>query len=184
MTALRCLGLDQVWWLVSPQNPLKSTADMAAFDQRFVGAKKAARHPRILASDLETRLGTQFTSDTLAEIKRRFPRTAFIWLMGADNLGQIHRWQKWRSIFDSVPVAVFDRPPDGLRMRSSPAAQAYGHARLSASAARSLARRVPPAWIFFPTRLEPLSATQIRRTSKAIAGSKVADSRHPPYVQE
>ena len=183
LTALRSLGLDQVWWLVSPQNPLKAASDMAPFADRIAGARKAARHPHLQASDIEPRLGTRFTSDTLAQLQRRYPRVRFVWLMGADNLGQMHRWRKWRSIFNSVPIAVFDRPPNGLKMRASPAGQSYRRARLAPSEARSLAGRAAPAWIFFPSRLEPSSSTEIRREGRGIAGAKVAVSRHPPYVQ-
>lgn len=181
--ALQLLDLDQIWWLVSPQNPLKPTRGMAAFPERFAGARAIANHPRILVSDLEFRLGTRFTSDTLAVLRRHYPRTRFVWLMGADNLGQIHRWQHWRSIFESVPVAVFDRPPYRIRMLTSPASLAYRRYRVGRSRARSLAERPPPAWSFFASRLDPLSSTQIRLSASNSAALHVAEPRAPSYVE-
>ena len=118
------MGLDEVWWLVSPQNPLKSAKDTVPFNRRFAMARLQARHPRIVVTDLETRLGTRYTYDTLMALRRYYPRTHFVWLMGADNLGQIHRWQKWRGRFENIPLAVFDRPPYRLRTLASPAAAA------------------------------------------------------------
>ena len=156
---------------------------MAAFHDRYAGARAVARHPRILVTDLELRLGTRFTSDTLALLRRHYPRTSFVWLMGADNLGQIHRWQLWRSIFASVPVAVFDRPPYRFRMLNSPAAGAYRRYRVGETRARGLAKRRTPAWTFFACRLDPLSSTQIR-SSEANSGARpVAATARPSYVE-
>jgi nicotinate-nucleotide adenylyltransferase len=163
------LGLDQVWWLVSPQNPLKPVEGMASFQKRMAGARSAARHPRIVVTDLERRLGTRYTADTLAALRRLYPRTRFVWLMGADNLGQIHRWQRWRTIFDSVPVAVFDRPAYGLRALAAPAAQTYRAKRVGQSRAGLLARRRSPGWVFFACRLENQSSTAIRQAKRPVA---------------
>jgi len=166
LLALARLGLDQVWWLVSPQNPLKSPSGMAGFGRRLAMANLQARHPRIIVSDLEIRLGTRFTVDTLAALARYYPNTDFVWLMGADNLGQIHRWRNWRGLFAKVPIAVFDRPPYSLHSLASPAASAYGRHRIDQSRARTLAGAEPPAWMFFPSRLEPTSSTQLRRAAR------------------
>jgi len=152
--------------MVSPQNPLKATDGMARFGTRFALAKTVARHPRILVTDLELRLGTRFTSDTLGALRRYYPKTEFVWLMGADNLGEIHRWQRWRSIFDNVPIAVFDRPPFRLQTLSSPAASAYARARRDQSRSGQLPSFRPPAWVFFTSRLEPLSSTQLRMAAR------------------
>jgi nicotinate-nucleotide adenylyltransferase len=160
------MGLDEVWWLVSPQNPLKSSKDTVPFKRRFAMARHQARHPRILVTDLENRLGTRFTFDTLSALRRYYSRTHFVWLMGADNLGQIHRWQHWRSIFETIPIAVFDRPSYGLRTLAGPAAWAYARGRLSQSRARDLATAAPPAWVFFSSQLEPLSSTQLRKAAR------------------
>ena len=114
LAALRHLGLDYVWWLVSPQNPLKPVNGMAPFAERFAGARAIARHPRLIVTDIETSLGTVYTAQTLRRLAARFPRLRFVWLMGADNLATIHRWRDWQDIFERVGVAVFDRPSYSL----------------------------------------------------------------------
>ena len=156
------LGLDEVWWLVSPQNPLKPVAGMAPFAERFAGATAAARHPRIRVSDLEPRLGTTYTADTIAKLVRRFPHHAFVWLMGADNLAQIDRWKDWQQIFHAVPVAVFARPSYSLKALAAKAARRFARARLPEAAAQGLATAEPPAWVFLHGPLSPVSATAIR----------------------
>jgi nicotinate (nicotinamide) nucleotide adenylyltransferase/ribosome silencing factor RsfS/YbeB/iojap len=166
MVALSRLGLDEVWWLVSPQNPLKSRRDMVSFRRRFAMARLQARHPRILVTDLEKRLGTRYTFDTLAALGRYYPKTRFVWLMGADNLGQIHRWQRWRGIFEKMPIAVFDRPLYGMRALAGHAASAFARSRRDQASSRDLVTAAPPAWIFFPSRLEPLSSTQLRMAAQ------------------
>lgn len=183
LVALRRLGLDQVWWLVSPQNPLKPTHGMAAFADRFASAVGVARHPRIIVTGLERALGTRFTSDTLAALRGRYPRTRFVWLMGADNLGQIHRWQRWRSIFETIPVAVFDRPPYRRRTLNGPAAQAYRSFRVVESRARGLVDHRAPAWTFFASRLDPLSSTQIRLKAQNPSVRPVANDLEPSHLQ-
>ena len=109
--ALKRLGLDQIWWLVSPQNPLKSAAEMIPLARRMEQSMRLAAHPRLIVTSIESALGTRYTADTLRVLKKRFPRTRFVWLMGADNLRQIPCWKDWQDIFHAVPVAVFRRPP-------------------------------------------------------------------------
>jgi nicotinate-nucleotide adenylyltransferase len=122
----------------------------------------AARR-RIIVTDLENRLASSYyTADTLSALRRRFPRLRFVWLMGGDNLVQIPRWQRWRQIFQTVPIAVFDRPSYSLRALSGTAAKRFAQHRVPVSAARRLAEMTPPAWVFFHSRLDPRSATQIR----------------------
>jgi nicotinate-nucleotide adenylyltransferase len=162
LLALRLLDLDEVWWLVSPQNPLKSERGMAPFERRLAGAAEMARHPRVKATDLEARLGTRYTADTVIELKRRFPATRFVWLMGADNLIQIARWARWTEIFSAVPIAVFARPSYSIRGLSGPAARRFARRRVPPERARQLAELPPPAWVFFPSRLDTRSATAIR----------------------
>jgi len=163
LTALRSLDLDAVWWLVSPQNPLKPAAGMAPFALRLQQARAvAAGHRRIHVSGIEARLGSRYTADTLANLRRRFPKSCFVWLMGGDNLVQIPRWQRWVEIFETVPVAVFARPGSSLRALAGIAARRFAHCRVPATAARRLAELAPPAWAFFHTRLDPRSATRIR----------------------
>ena len=165
--AFRALGVDEVWWLVSPQNPLKRRDGMAPLDERLESARWAARHPRIRVCDLEHRLGTRFTADTLIELRRRCPRIRFVWIMGADNLIGVHRWDRWTLIFHSVAVAVFDRPSYSLRALASRAARRFARFRIPSSAARTLARRRLPACVFLHTRRHPASATRIREAAGA-----------------
>lgn len=163
LLALKHLGLDAVWWLVSPQNPLKPAAGMAGFAQRLADAARVARHPRLRVSDIEARLGTRYSVDTVAELGRRFPRTRFVWLMGADNLVQLPAWHRWTRLFHAIPIAVFDRPPYFFKSMAGRAARRFARQRVSARAASGLAEAVPPAWVFLNTRLNPASATAIRR---------------------
>jgi len=162
LTALRRLGLDEVWWLVSPQNPLKSTDGMAALDARMNRARLVARHPRIRVTDIERRLGTRFTRDTVAALQRRFPAERFVWLMGADNLAQLPRWARWEDLVRRVPVAVFDRTPYSHRIMSGQAAHRFRGALLPQHRARDLWRQAPPALGFIRMRRHALSATAIR----------------------
>jgi nicotinate-nucleotide adenylyltransferase len=161
--ALKQLGLDEVWWLVSPQNPLKPARGMLALGERLRRARGTARHPRIIVTDLETRLGTRYTVDTLRALCRRFPATHFVWLMGADNLRQIPTWRQGLDIFQLMPVAVFRRPTYAAGRRSGKAAQRFDRAWLPVRAARRLASARPPAWILLDNKYNPLSATEIRR---------------------
>jgi nicotinate-nucleotide adenylyltransferase len=161
--ALQRLDLDEVWWLVSPQNPLKPSAGMAPFAQRLAGARQlAAQDKRIRVTDIEARLGSRYTVDTLKRLRRRFPRLDFIWLMGADNLLQISRWCGWIEIFRTVPIAVIARPSYSLRALAGIAAIRFARRRVPEQSARHLAAMRPPAWVFFHTRLDIRSATQIR----------------------
>ena len=165
--ALKRLGLDRVWWLVSPQNPLKGTADMAPFAERLASARAAAaRHPRIVASDLEARLGTRYTVDTLERLTRR-GGVRFVWLIGADNLAQLPKWRRWRRIMLLAPVAVFDREPYAYRGLAGRAARSFERRRRSERAARCLASADPPAWVFLRLRRHPASSTAIRRRARS-----------------
>jgi len=162
LLALKRLKLDQLWWLVSPQNPLKPAAGMAPLKARLAGARLVARHPRIKVTDLERQLGTGYTVDTLKRLRQRFPQHRFVWLMGADNLQQIDRWARWRQIFALVPVAVFDRPSYLYKALASKAARRFGHNRVRIWQADALAAKRPPAWCFIPARRHPASATELR----------------------
>ena len=160
--AMDQLGLDEIWWLVSPQNPLKPVKGMAPLKERLAQARKVAGNGRIKVTDIETRLGTRYTADTIAALKCQFPRLDFVWLMGADNLAQISRWDRWQSIFQAVPIAVFDRPAYSLSALNAKAAQRYSTRRVAPEQAGDLAALEPPAWTFIRVRLHPASATQIR----------------------
>jgi nicotinate (nicotinamide) nucleotide adenylyltransferase/ribosome silencing factor RsfS/YbeB/iojap len=168
LTALRRLDLDEVWWLVSPQNPLKPAAGMDPFAARLDRARQvAAGHNRIRVTDLENRLdGSRYTVDTVKALCRRYPRLRFVWLMGGDNLVQIRRWDRWTEIFQTVPIAVFDRPSYALKALAGLAAKRFARDRLPVCGARRLAETKPPVWVFFHTRLDPSSATRLRFARK------------------
>ncbi len=162
LVALERLELDEVWWLVSPQNPLKLAADMAPLGQRLARARQAAEHPRIRITGIERQLGTRYTVDTLRELRRRFPRARFVWLMGADNLGQIVKWRRWQEIFHRVPVAIFARPKYPLNPLANPAARRMAAKRVPERLTASLAGCQPPAWIYVCGPQHPESATRLR----------------------
>lgn len=162
LLALKLLALDELWWLVSPQNPLKSTADMAPFAARLAEARRVAVHPRIRVTGIEARLKTRYTADTLHSLKQRFPRTQFVWIMGADNLAQIPRWERWTEIFAAVPIAVFDRATYSFRALAGKAARRFANRRIDSRDATRLAGSRPPAWVYFHVRRHPASATSIR----------------------
>jgi len=165
--ALDRLGLDELWWLVSPQNPLKSENEMAALKTRVEGAKSVARvDKRIRVTDIERRLNTRYTVDTLAALQDEFPDYGFIWIIGADNLRQMHKWKGWRQIFRRVPIAVFPRAPYSLRALGGRAATRFEGARVPVARACRLVRMKPPAWVFLRTPLHGQSATRIRRLNK------------------
>ena len=165
-TALQRLRLHAVWWLVAPQNPLKSTAGMAPLADRLAAARERAQDRRIWVGALEQELGTQYTVDTLTTLTARAPTTDFVWLMGADNLHQMPRWRRWQNIFDTVPMAVFARETYDFRALAGTAAMRYRAARIPASAARHLPGLAPPAWLFFALRHHPASATAIRASGQ------------------
>lgn len=159
--AQRLLGLDQVWWLVSPQNRLKPTKGMAPFARRLAQARMLAVKHRIIVSEVEQTLGTVRTAETLAALQRRYPAMAFVWLMGADNLAQIPRWWRWTDIYRRVRVAVFDRSPYSYRALAGAAAQRFAAARREP---KRLFAAGLPAWSWVPIRRHPASATALRAT--------------------
>jgi nicotinate-nucleotide adenylyltransferase len=161
-TARRRLGLDRVIWLVSPQNPLKSSHETAPLAKRMAGARKVARGRSMIVSDAETRFGSQYTVDTLRALKARFPGVQFVWIMGADSLASFHRWRGWTQIMAEVPVAVVSRPWISLKSRSSPAARRFAAARAPIQEARLLPASDPPRWVFLTGPLNFQSSTLLR----------------------
>lgn len=159
--ALRALGLDCVWWLVSPGNPLKPRGP-AELARRLAAAKALMRHPRVRVTDVEARLGARFTADTLALLAARFPAARFVWLMGADNLARFHLWERWESIMATTPVGVLARPGEQLVAGLAPAARRYARFRLDAGAAHGLALRRAPAWTLLTGPMSAQSSTAIR----------------------
>jgi len=165
--ALRALELDEVWWLVSPGNPLKSRAGMAPFAVRMASARKLARHAPIRPTDVERRLKTRYTADTLAKLPRLYPRHRFIWLMGADNLAQFHQWERWRHIARQVPIAVIARPGYGADAHASPAMSWLRRAVRPAGQARNWTSWRLPALVLLRFRPDPTSATSLRAADPA-----------------
>ena len=156
------LGLDEVWWLVSPGNPLKPALGMAPLEARFASARRAARGLPIRATAIERELGTRYTADTLRALRRRFPDRQFVWLMGADNLSQFHLWRRWRAVASLVPIAVVGRPGyDG----DAHSARAMGWLRRfvrPARQARHWTKWRPPALVLLKLPPDPTSATALR----------------------
>lgn len=170
-TAIRILDIREVWWLVSPQNPLKSTKEMASLSWRLTRAcQVAAVCRRIYVSDVEARLGTCYSVDTLSQILRRYPSQHFIWLMGADNLAQLPCWRQWSRLFHLVPIAILARHPYSLRALAGAAARRFARWRVPVNQARDLVGRKLPVWVFLPIRSHPASATQIRIASALALG--------------
>lgn len=163
--ALKRFGLDQVWWLVSPGNPLKSEGP-APMAQRLERARQVMRHPRVKVTGIEARIGTRYTARTLRRLQQLYPGVRFVWLMGADNLRQLDRWQEWRWIMENVPVGVLARPRQRISARMSKAARVYADARLSARAARLLPRQAAPAWCFVNVPMVAMSSTGLRQAGK------------------
>ena len=159
--ALKRFGLHQLWWLVSPGNPLKAKGP-APMPDRLSASRAIMRHPRVRVTNIEARLGTKYTAQTLAELRRRYPGVRFVWLMGADNLSQFHHWQDWRWIMDHVPVGVLARPDDRLSARMSPAARVYRQAKLPKHAAHIIGSCPAPAWSFVNLPMSNQSSTAIR----------------------
>lgn len=160
-TALRRLQLDRIWWLVSPGNPLKAHGP-APLAQRMAAARALVHDPRIVITDIEARLGLRKTADTIAALRRLYPGTRFVWLMGSDNLVQFHHWDRWTEIARSVPIAVMARPGSRLQARHAPAALVMRRNRLPEHRAALLARMAPPAWTLLNMPMSSLSSTQIR----------------------
>lgn len=161
--SLKRFALDRVWWLVSPGNPLKEQgpAPMAA---RIAHARGLLDDPRVEVTDIEARLGTRYTAETLAALVARYDGVRFVWLMGADNLAQLHRWQDWRWIADNVPMGVLARPRMQMAALSSPAARIYRDRRIPDSESHRLGRAEPPAWCFVHAPLLDISSTRIRES--------------------
>lgn len=163
--ALRRLCLDEVWLLVSPGNPLKPVDGMAPFAERLAGAAKIGGQRRILATGIEAAFGTRYTVDTLRELRRRFPRVRFVWIMGADILQQLPRWLHWMEIPRSIPFVVLPRPSYTHRALAGQAAHRLGPWRRPVRQAPLLPNLIP-GWVFLPERQNPTSATAIRQAAK------------------
>jgi nicotinate-nucleotide adenylyltransferase len=167
--ALRRLALDQLWWMVTPGNPLKNGRELAPLGERIRLSEALMEDPRVKVTAFEASHHVRYTADTLALIKARNPGVDFAWIMGADNLRDFHRWQRWRQIALTFPIAVIDRPGATLSFLSSVLAKTFDYARVDEADAPRLARRKPPAWTFIHGPRSSLSSTAIRdaRTREA-----------------
>ena len=163
LEAMKRLQLDAVWWLVSPQNPLKKSSDLAEYTLRFESAAALAQHPRIRVLNVEARQQLRYSIDTIRFLQTHHRQTQFIWLMGADNLAGFHRWRHWRAIAARIPMAVLDRAPYGLKALHGHFATAAKAARLPCSAARMLATN-ECGWAYLTIPRHPLSASFLRKT--------------------
>lgn len=163
-TALRRLRLDRIWWLVTPGNPLKDVRELPSQDDRMDACRRLiGSDPRIIVTGLEASIGTRYTQQTIGYLQARCRGVRFVWLMGADNLAGFHRWQKWASIADAIPMAIIDRPGSTLQAVASPAARRFARHRLNESAAACLADREPPSWLFLHGRRSGESSTRLRK---------------------
>ena len=160
--ALRRLGLDEVWWLVSPGNPLKPATGMAPLAARVAAAREQARRAPIRVTAIERELGTRYTVESLRALLRRYPRRRFVWLMGSDNLAQFHRWKDWRGIARTMPIAVIARPGYDAAAMASPAMAWLGRYRRRPEALKDPAKRSSPALTLLRFDPDPRSATAIR----------------------
>jgi nicotinate-nucleotide adenylyltransferase len=160
--AIKRLKLDRVWWLVTPGNPLKDPGALHALEQRMHRAREVAEDPRIDVTCLESVIGTRYTVDTINFMRRRASQLHFVWIMGADNLAQFHRWQNWQRIAMQIPIAVIDRPPQSFRALTAPAGQALARYRIPENRASRLAELRPPAWVFLTGLKLNLSSTGLR----------------------
>lgn len=167
--ALARFGLDWVWWLVTPGNPLKPNPP-APLSDRIAAAGRIMRHPRVRITGIEADLGTRYTAGTLAALQRRYPRARFVWLMGADNLAGFHHWDRWEEIMAQVPVGVLARPGQRLPALLSPAARRFGGARVAEPAA--LAQRDAPGWCFVNMPMLDVSSSAIRAAGEGRDGAQ------------
>ncbi|KQV35919.1 MULTISPECIES: nicotinate-nucleotide adenylyltransferase [unclassified Rhizobium] len=160
--ALRRLKLDQLWWMVTPGNPLKSRNQLAPLAERIALCEKIAHDPRIKVTAFEQALGQSYTARTLEKVRQKNRGVRFVWVMGADNLKNFHLWQNWQTIAKTFPIAVIDRPGATLAYLSSKMAKTFDYARVDEEDAASLASRPAPAWTFIHGPRSPLSSTALR----------------------
>lgn len=165
-TALALLGLDCVWWLVSPQNPLKKGS--SPLQKRYNSAKQVARGSKMVVTTIESDLKTNYTIDTLRALKQHYKGVHFVWLMGGDNLGGFEHWRGWKDIVNEVPICVVSRPSVGPKARLGRMARHYFNKRLPITKAQMLPNSKPPAWVYVPARFNSLSSTALRAAGKKV----------------
>lgn len=165
-TALRRLRLDKLWWIVTPGNPLKSHGELAPLAERLRLSEACSRDPRVVVTAFEAGYNIRYTADTVSLVRERNRGVDFVWIMGADSLRDFHRWERWRKIAETLPIAVIDRPGATLAFLSATMTKAYAYARVDEDDAPRLARMAPPAWTFIHGPRSSLSSTAIRNAAK------------------
>lgn len=163
LIAMQKLNLDAVWWMITPQNPLKSDHETQPLKERIKSAEAAAQYPHIYPTGIEAKLKTKYTSDTLPKLKSYFPKTHFVWIMGMDNLHNIHEWEKWQEIFYTMPIAVMSRPPHDDHLQSAPATQTFKKHQIPEHKAQDLLTSPLPSWCILTHPLNHQSSTNIRQ---------------------
>jgi nicotinate-nucleotide adenylyltransferase len=166
LLALKRLGLDRIWWLVTPGNPLKENRALPPLERRIIESRKMASHPSIEVSGIEAVLGTRFTYDTVKKLQARFPKVHFVFIIGADNLAGFHRWKNWRALADMIPICIVDRPDYDLSALATPAASSLARVRVDESDGAILSLLAPPAWVFLHGLKSQLSSTALRTAAK------------------
>ena len=170
LLAMKRLGLDRVWWLVTPGNPLKDTRKLPPLERRLAAARDVRRHPRIAVTGFESVINVRYTVETLAFLRARCPAVRFVWIMGSDGLKNFHRWRQWRRIASLVPIAVVDRSGADFGATAAPAALALARYRVPERDASRLPGRRPPAWVYLHGLKSPLSSTALRHKSERLGG--------------
>jgi nicotinate-nucleotide adenylyltransferase len=176
--ALKRLRLDWVWWLVSPQNPLKSALEYDDYEQRLAQTRLIARHPRFIVTDIERQIGSRNTAATLRAMAPVLKEAEFVWIMGADSFASLHRWHDWTEIAEALPLAFLARPGYSIRALNGVAAHRYGRCRIPTAEAARLPELSPPAWVFVPMPLRKESSTAIRKKKPARTGPETVLVNH------
>ena len=167
--ALKRLQLDWVWWLVSPQNPLKDIRETGEYETRLAQTKTIAKHPRFKVTSLEKQIHSRNTAQTLDALKQAMSQAHFVWIMGADSFRDLDKWHDWNHIIKTLPIAVLARPGYSLRALGGQASLRYANTRVSNEQSGLLAKRAAPAWVFISMPLRPESSTAIRQNVKAVS---------------
>ena len=165
--ALKRLKLDWVWWLVSPQNPLKDPRQTGDYAKRFAATRQLAKHPRFVVSNIEKQIGSRYSAETIA-VLNRFSKAKFVWIMGADSLANLHHWHHWQDIAKAMPLAVLARPGYSIRALDSKAALRYRDRRIALERTQTLAGKPPPHWAFISMPLRKESSSEIRARRKIV----------------
>jgi len=162
---LKRLDLDAIWWLVTPGNPLKDHGELAPLVNRVQAARALISHPKVSATGFEAARGFTYTFDSLKFLKSTLPDRNFVWIMGADSFASFHQWEHWQEIASLVPLVIYNRPGDGFKALSSPAATYLKKYRLSQIAAKTLPFCKPPAWIYLSGLMSKISSSKIRQNA-------------------